>query len=81
MMSRFTGRSRALALLAFVAIAPAVRAQDRLKTMPGYDQYTRMTPARAGAVKLGQVAGLWADSGKAFDYTLDGKRVRFDLAT
>jgi hypothetical protein len=24
---------------------------------------------------------MWADSGKAFDYMLDGKRLRFDVAT
>ncbi len=81
MLSRFTGRSRALALLAIVAIAPAVHGQDRLKTMPGYDQYMRMTSARAGAVKIGQATGMWADSGKAFDFTLEGKRLRFDIAS
>ena len=81
MMRRSTGRSCALALLAFAAMAPAAQGQDRLKSMPGYDQYTRMASQRVGAVKIGQVTGMWADSGKAFDYLLDGKRLRFDVAT
>lgn len=81
MISRFIGRGRALALLAVVIVAPAVQGQDRLKSMPGYDQYTRMTAARAGAVKTGQVTGVWADNGKAFDYSVDGKRLRYDVAT
>lgn len=81
MGKRLTGHSLGLALLAFVAVAPAVRAQDRLKSMPGYDQFTRMSAQRVGAVKSGHVVGTWADSGKAFEYMLDGTRYRFDVAT
>jgi dipeptidyl-peptidase-4 len=70
-----------LAALALAAIVPAARGQDRLKMMPGYDQYIRMASQRATAVKSGQIIGTWADSGKAFDYLWEGKRYRFDVAT
>ena len=80
MHNRLLRRGMGLAALALLAIAPSGGAQDRLKSMPGYDQFTRMSAQRAGAVKSGGVVGAWADSGKAFDYTLDGKRYRYDVA-
>ena len=75
------GRRSAVTLMAFVALVPALRAQDRLKSYPGYEQYVQMAALRAGAVKSGSVVGTWANGGKAFDYLVDGKRYRFDVAT
>jgi dipeptidyl-peptidase-4 len=75
------GRGGRVALLALIAVAPGARAQDRLKSMPGYEQFTRMSAQRIGAVKSGQVSGTWTDSGKAFEYVWDAKRYRFDAAT
>lgn len=80
MDDRLLKRGIGFVALALLAIAPSGGAQDRLKSMPGYDQFTRMSAQRAGAVKSGGVVGAWADSGKAFDYTLDGKRYRYDVA-
>ena len=79
MVKPVTRRTVVLAALVVAGIAPCARAQDRLKSMPGYDQYTRMAAQRIGAVKSGQVVGTWADSGKAFDFMLDGRRVRYDV--
>ena len=81
MVPRFTTRVISLAALVATIIVPHAQAQDRLKAMPGYDQFTRMSAQRAGAVTSGRVSGTWADSGKAFDYMLDGKRLRYDVAT
>ena len=69
------------ALLMTLALPGALAAQDRLKNMPGYEQYTRMAPQIAGSVKSGQVNGQWVDGGKGFEYAWDGKRFRFDAAT
>ncbi|MDX2262092.1 MAG: DPP IV N-terminal domain-containing protein [Gemmatimonadales bacterium] len=69
------------ALLLTLALPGALAAQDRLKNMPGYEQYTRMAPQIAGSVKSGQVNGQWVDGGKGFEYAWDGKRFRFDAAT
>jgi dipeptidyl-peptidase-4 len=55
-------------------------AQDRLKTMPGYDQYQKMAREIPGSVKLGSINAQWKDDGSSFEYTFDGKRYRFDVA-
>ncbi len=54
--------------------------QDRLPTMPGYDQYTKMRTLIAGSVKRGELRGRWIQGGKAFLYTADGEKV-LDVAT
>jgi dipeptidyl-peptidase-4 len=70
---------------AFLLSAPiALNAQDRLKTMPGYDQFAKMQAAvqQGGTpVKSGAVNAVWSADGKTFDYTYDGKRNRFDVAS
>ena len=76
-------RSRRFAfavLFASIATLP-LHAQDRLKSMPGYDQYVAMAPKIAGAVKSGAVAAQWAEDARSFDFMRDGKRWRFDLAS
>ncbi|MHB8838053.1 MAG: DPP IV N-terminal domain-containing protein, partial [Gemmatimonadaceae bacterium] len=72
-------RSAAFALFALYALP--LHAQDRLKTMPGYDRFTLMAPKLATAIKSGAVNAQWADDGKSFDFLRDGKRLRFDIAT
>jgi dipeptidyl-peptidase-4 len=56
-------------------------AQDRLKTMPGYDQYQKMAREIPGSVKLGALNVRWKDDGSSFEYAWDGKRYVYDLAT
>ena len=72
-------RIAAAALLALASLP--LHAQDRLKTMPGYDRYTLMSRKLQGAFKSGAVNAQWADDGKSFDFTKDGKRLRFDVAS
>ncbi len=43
-------------------------AQDRLKTMPGYQQYQKMLQEIPGAVKLGSLGVKWSPDGKSFEY-------------
>jgi len=85
MRSRLSSRSRVrltLPLLATLGALPAgLAAQDRLKTMPGYDQYQKVSGQIQGSVKLGTITPIWGDDGRAFEYQLDGKWFRFDLAT
>ncbi|HKP13631.1 MAG TPA: DPP IV N-terminal domain-containing protein, partial [Blastocatellia bacterium] len=68
-------------LFAFGLLPPAASAQDRLKTMPGYDQYQRMSKEIPGSVKPGALAVKWQDGGKALTYQKDGKTYRYDIAT
>ena len=57
------------------------RAQDRLKTMPGYDRYEKMSKDIPGSVKGGSLSVKWQDGGKSFDYYKDGKTYHYDIAT
>jgi len=78
---RLTSRL-ALAALAGVAIlSTAAGAQDRLKTMPGYEQYLRMNKELPAAIRMGNLSVAWKDGGRAFEYAKDGKTWRFDIAT
>jgi dipeptidyl-peptidase-4 len=57
-----------------------VDAQDRLKSMPGYAQYDRMSREIPTAVKSGALGVTWTDA-KTFEYARDGKRYRYDVLT
>jgi len=82
-----TGRARfpyrpligALALLIW-GMSDATQAQSRLKTLPGYQQYQQMSREIPGSVRIGALAVVWKDGGKAFDYRKDGKVYRYDIA-
>ena len=67
--------------IAFGVVPLMSRAQDRLKTMPGYDQYQKMSKEIPASVKLGSLTVKWLDGGKAFEYYKDGKTYRYDIAT
>ena len=79
----------AAGLVALVAplVAPLARAQDRLRTMPGYDQYQRMLPVYAQAAPGGRGFGrfgppaTWSPDSKTLEYFDGAKRMRFDIAT
>jgi len=63
-------------------IAPTnTSAQDRLKTMPGYEQYQKMSREIPGSVKSGALSVVWKDGGQAFEYRKDGKAYRYTIAT
>jgi dipeptidyl-peptidase-4 len=82
MNSRKLGARTAIAAITLIAFAVAYSgAQDRLKTMPGYDQYTKMQPLISGAVVSGALGVSWVGDGKSFTYTHDGKAYAFDVAT
>ena len=77
------GRAHVLFSAALVLSAShAAVAQDRLKSMPGYDQYQRMARAMPAPVRLsGAVVGNWFDDGRTFEYQADNKFYRFDART
>jgi dipeptidyl-peptidase-4 len=56
-------------------------AQDRLRGMPGYPQYQKIA-AETGPVRSGEIRAIdWAPDGASFEYTLHGKRYRFDVSS
>jgi dipeptidyl-peptidase 4 len=75
--------SRAAAASAAVAVALSwtpMSAQDRLKSMPGYDQFQKTSREIPGSVKLGSLTVQWKEDGSSFEYNWDGKRYRYDIA-
>jgi dipeptidyl-peptidase 4 len=54
-------------------------AQDRLKTMPGYEQYHRMSSQMTNVMISGALSVTWKDGGEAFEYDHGGKRFRYDI--
>jgi dipeptidyl-peptidase-4 len=78
MRVRLPGAAAAILILPALFAGPA-GAQDRLKTMPGYDRFQRVAPQIRGSVKPGALVVTWAEDGKSFEYTRDGKRYRYDV--
>ena len=70
-----------LAALGFVAAIASVGAQDRLPSMPGFDQYSKMAPQISGSWTSGALSGSWAADGQSFTYARTGMSYQFDLAT
>lgn len=66
-----------LASLGIVVLSTSSAAQDRLKTYPGYDRYARLSREIQGSVRSGAVQVTWTDT-THFEYTVDGKRYRYD---
>jgi dipeptidyl-peptidase-4 len=84
MMPRLRSRAHQGFVLAVVGLALSIApvgAQDRLKAMPGYDQYAKMQPQLAGAVVSGAITPTWEADGRAVSYATGGKLHRFDLST
>ncbi|MEN9791578.1 MAG: hypothetical protein RLZZ63_1236 [Gemmatimonadota bacterium] len=49
--------------------------------MPGYERYAAMAPKLASSLKSGAITPQWADDGSSFEFTRDGKRFRYTVAT
>ena len=71
---------RVAVLLMLAAAAAAVSAQDRLKSAAGYERVQRYSRESPTAVRGGNLAATWVGS-DAFEYTRDGKRFHFDVAS
>jgi len=54
-------------------------AQDKLKKMPGYDQYKKMAPKLYRSIKRAPASVTWAKDGKTFTYVENGKVKTFDV--
>ena len=75
------GVSLILLALATALSTQAATAQDRLKTMPGYQRHEKIAPQIAGSVVLGTLRVNWTNNGNAFDYQRQGKHYRYDVLT
>lgn len=68
-----------LCLLAFIPFV--AHAQDKLKSMPGYEQYSKISPQIRSSVKSGSLAVTWSEDGSTFDYVKDKKLFRYSVKT
>jgi dipeptidyl-peptidase-4 len=55
------------------------QAQDRLKDMPGYARYQKMSPLVRNTVKQAALRVTWKDDSKTFEYDWDGKKYSYDV--
>lgn len=72
---------RLLVLAVLCASAWPAQAQDRLKSMPGYAHYERVTRQMTNVYQSGALSVTWKDEGRALEYTRDGARHRHDLGS
>lgn len=64
---------------ALAATVSVTQAQDKLKTMPGYEQYQKVAPQIYTAVKSGAISAKWSEDGSSFEYSQDGKLFKYDV--
>jgi dipeptidyl-peptidase-4 len=63
----------------FAATISFSQAQDKLKSMPGYEQYQKVATQIPTAIKSGGLTAQWNADGSAFEYARDGKLYRYDV--
>jgi dipeptidyl-peptidase-4 len=73
------GRSWLFAGLGVSLAVITLTAQDRLKSMPGYERYDRVSREIPGAVTSGALDVTWSDDGQTLEYAHGGRLYRFDL--
>jgi dipeptidyl-peptidase-4 len=76
----FVVRASTALAVAFGILQIAPSAQDRLQTMPGYQQFQKVSAESRDAVKSGALSVTWKDAA-TFEYARDGKLYRYDLKT
>lgn len=68
-----------LTIAATLASVVMTQAQDKLKNMPGYEQYQKMAPQIYSSVKSGAINATWNEEGTSFEYVQSGKLYKYDL--
>ena len=87
-MSRLLNRS-SVSLAFSLALTSVASAQDRLRTMPGYERYQRMAPliqsalgSGGGGRGFGRGSSVnWSPDSRTVEFDSAGKRMRFDVGT
>ncbi|MEE9365032.1 MAG: DPP IV N-terminal domain-containing protein [Cellulophaga sp.] len=54
-------------------------AQDKLKSMPGYEQYMKIAPQIRGSVKSGALRVMWNEDSSSFEYAKSGKTINYNV--
>lgn len=56
-------------------------AQDRLKSMPRYERYQKLSKEIPSSVKSGALSVTWTNKGSGFSFSREGKRYHYDIPT
>ena len=67
-------------VILLTSLCPA-SAQDRIKSMPGYDQYQSMRRSIPSSVNVGSLNVTWSDDGQSFEYRKGNKPVSYTHLT
>ena len=65
---------------AVVGLNNPAAAQDRLRALPEYIRFRRLSADIRGSVKSAAIQPVWTDSGSTFTYEFAGKRYRYNIA-
>ena len=57
----------------------SIQAQDKLKSMPGYENYAAVAPKISDAIVSGAVTSKWDEDSKSFTYVYDGNQYEYDV--
>lgn len=74
-------RTRSLLLLVAICATQILSAQDKLKKMPGYEQYQKISPQIRNSFKSGALVVKWSEDGSSFEYEQDKKLYRYTIKT
>lgn len=69
----------AMALTLMLGFAFAMKAQDKLKSMPGYSQYQKIAPQIRSSVDVGSLSVKWNEDGDSFEYVKEGKLYKYNV--
>jgi len=71
--------SRLAIVVAALATSAALSAQDRLRTLPGYERAARFTREAPTSVRGGTLLASWAADSQSFEYDRLGRRYRYEI--
>jgi dipeptidyl-peptidase-4 len=71
----------AVLALGALAATPRLIAQDRLQANPAHEQAQRLAEQIPTAIKSGALSVTWTGDSRAVEYTRDGKRFHYDVAS
>jgi dipeptidyl-peptidase-4 len=76
----FVARSAIAVSATVLVFGTQPSAQDRLRTMPGYERFQKISAESRDAVRSGALSVTWTTA-TTFEYVRDGKRFTFDVQT
>lgn len=74
-------KSHVTFLVVFILAFQISFSQDKLKSMPGYERYQKISPQIRTSVKTGALTVKWSEDGSSFDYERDKKLYRYTVKT